>query len=240
MSVHEHYQMSEQAFRHRYMKYRIHRILLVCSSYDGYILEEDGHIESQINREYLDLNLSNPPALTRVSSTAEALALLEEDRGFDFILTMYNIGEPDVFTFGKLVRERYGIPVALLTSFSKDIYRRMKEQDRSGLDYIFCWHGNADLIIAIIKLVEDRMNAVEDIEQGGVQAILLVEDSIRFYSSYLPELYKMLLQQNTEFLQDAYNEQQQVLRKRARRCSWLRTTRRPLRSMVAIRRICWV
>ena len=216
MSVHEHYHVGEQAFRHRYMKYRIHRILLVCSSYDGYILEEDGHIESQINREYLDLNLSNPPALTHVSSTAEALALLEEDRGFDFILTMYNIGEPDVFTFGKLVRERYGIPVALLTSFSKDIYRRMKEQDRSGLDYIFCWHGNADLIIAIIKLVEDRMNAVEDIEQGGVQAILLVEDSIRFYSSYLPELYKMLLQQTTEFLQDAYHEQQQVLRKRAR------------------------
>ncbi len=214
MSVHEHNRRSDQS--HRYMKYRIHRILLVCSSYDGYILEEDGHIESQINREYLDLNLSNPPALTRVSSTAEALTLLTEDRGFDFILTMYNIGEPDVFTFGKIVREKYGIPVALLTSFSKDIYRRMKEQDRSGLDYTFCWHGNADLIIAIIKLVEDRMNAAEDIEQGGVQAILLVEDSIRFYSSYLPELYKMLLQQNTEFLQDAYNEQQQILRKRAR------------------------
>lgn len=214
MSVHEHNRRSDQS--HRYMKYRIHRILLVCSSYDGYILEEDGHIESQINREYLDLNLSNPPALTRVSSTAEALTLLTEDRDFDFILTMYNIGEPDVFTFGKIVREKYGIPVALLTSFSKDIYRRMKEQDRSGLDYTFCWHGNADLIIAIIKLVEDRMNAAEDIEQGGVQAILLVEDSIRFYSSYLPELYKMLLQQNTEFLQDAYNEQQQILRKRAR------------------------
>ncbi len=214
MSVHEHYHRSEQS--HRYMKYRIHRILLVCSSYDGYILEEDGHIESQINREYLDLNLSNPPALTRVSSTAEALALLAEDDGFDFILSMYNIGEPDVFSFGRIVREQYGIPVALLTSFSKDIYRRMTEQDRSGLDYIFCWHGNADLIIAIIKLVEDRMNAAEDIEQGGVQAILLVEDSIRFYSSYLPELYKMLLQQNTEFLQDAYNEQQQILRKRAR------------------------
>ncbi len=214
MSVHEHNRRSDQS--HRYMKYRIHRILLVCSSYDGYILEEDGHIESQINREYLDLNLSNPPALTRVSSTAEALTLLTEDQGFDFILTMYNIGEPDVFTFGKIVREKYGIPVALLTSFSKDIYRRMKEQDRSGLDYTFCWHGNADLIIAIIKLVEDRMNAAEDIEQGGVQAILLVEDSIRFYSSYLPELHKMLLQQNTEFLQDAYNEQQQILRKRAR------------------------
>lgn len=202
--------------RHRFMKYRIHKILLVCSSYDGYILEEDGHIESQINREYLELNMSNPPSLTRVSSTREALALLEEDASFDFILTMYNVGELDVFTFGRIVREKYAIPVALMTSFSKDIYRRIEERDRSGLDYIFCWHGNADLIIAIIKLVEDKMNAADDILEGGVQAILLVEDSIRFYSTYLPELYKLLLLQNTEFLRDAFNEQQQILRKRAR------------------------
>jgi len=200
-----------------FMKYRIHKILLVCCSYDGYILEEDGHIESQINREYLELNMSNPPALTRVSSTREALELLAEDDSFDFILTMYNVGEIDVFAFGKIVKERHPqIPVALLTSFSKDIYRRIEEQDRSGLDYIFCWHGNTDLIIAIIKLVEDRMNAAEDIGQGGVQAILLVEDSVRFYSTYLPELYRLILLQNTEFLKDAFNEQQQVLRKRAR------------------------
>ena len=200
-----------------FMKYRIHRILLVCCSYDGYILEEDGHIESQINQEYLDLNLSSPPSFTRVSSTREALDVLAEDDSFDFILTMYNVGELDVFRFAKIVKERHPqIPVALLTSFSKDIYRRIEEQDRSGIDYIFCWHGNNDLIIAIIKLVEDKMNAEEDILQGGVQAILLVEDSIRFYSTYLPELYRLLLMQNTEFLKDALNEQQQILRKRAR------------------------
>lgn len=200
-----------------FMKYRIHKILLVCCSYDGYILEEDGHIELQINQEYLDLNMSNPPSFTRVSSTREALELLAKDDSFDFILTMYNVGELDVFTFAKIVKERHAkIPVALLTSFSKDIYRRIEEQDRSGLDYIFCWHGNTDLIIAIIKLVEDKMNAAEDIGQGGVQAILLVEDSIRFYSTYLPELYKLILMQNTEFLKDAFNEQQQILRKRAR------------------------
>ena len=203
--------------QYRFMKYRIHKILLVCCSYDGYILEEDGHIESQINQEYLDLNMSNPPSFTRVSSTREALDLLGRDDSFDFILTMYNVGELDVFTFAKIVKERHPqIPVALLTSFSKDIYRRIEEQDRSGLDYIFGWHGNTDLIMAIIKLVEDKMNAEEDIVEGGVQAILLVEDSIRFYSTYLPELYKLILLQNTEFLKDAFNEQQQVLRKRAR------------------------
>ena len=203
--------------QYRFMKYRIHKILLVCCSYDGYILEEDGHIESQINQEYLDLNMSNPPSFTRVSSTREALDLLGRDDSFDFILTMYNVGELDVFTFAKIVKERHPqIPVALLTSFSKDIYRRIEEQDRSGLDYIFGWHGNTDLIMAIIKLVEDKMNAEEDITDGGVQAILLVEDSIRFYSTYLPELYKLILLQNTEFLKDAFNEQQQILRKRAR------------------------
>ena len=199
------------------MKYRIHKILLVCCSYDGYILEEDGHIESQINQEYIDLNMSNPPSLTRVSSTAEALEALREDDSYDFILTMYNVGEPDFFQFAKIVKERHpNTPVALLTSFSKDIYRRIEEQDHSGLDYIFSWHGNTDLIIGIIKLIEDKMNADEDILEGGVQAILLVEDSIRFYSTYLPELYKLILLQNTEFLKDAFNEQQQVLRKRAR------------------------
>ena len=84
------------------------------------------------------------------------------------------------------------------------------------MDYIFSWHGNTDLIVAIIKLIEDKMNADEAILEGGVQAILLVEDSIRFYSTYLPELYELILLQNTEFLKDAFNEQQQVLRKRAR------------------------
>ncbi len=200
-----------------YMRRRVHKILLVCCSYDGYILEEDGHIESQINREYNDLNLSNPPSFTRVSSTAEALELLAHDDSFDFILTMYNIGEPDVFTFARMAKEIHpDLPITLLTSFSRDIYSRLYDQDSSAIDSIFCWMGNTDLIIAIIKLIEDRLNADEDISEGNVQAILLVEDSIRFYSTYLPELYRIILKQSSEFLRDAYNEQQQVLRKRAR------------------------
>ncbi len=205
------------AVQHRYMRHRVHKILLVCCSYDGYILEEDGHIESQINREYNDLNLSNPPSFTRVSSTAEALEVLRLDDTFDAIITMYNIGEPDVFTFGRMVKELHpGIPITLLTSFSRDIYARLYDQDTSAIDSIFCWMGNADLIIAIIKLIEDSLNAEEDIVEGNVQAILLVEDSIRFYSTYLPELYRIILNQSSEFLRDSYNEQQQILRKRAR------------------------
>ncbi len=209
----------DQALRaqHKYMRYRIHKILLVCCSYDGYILEEDGHIESQINREYADLNLSNPPSFTRVSSTAEALEVLWNDDSFDCVITMYNVGEPDVFTFAKMAKQIHPmLPITLLTSFSRDIYSRLSNQDISAIDSIFCWMGNTDLIIAIIKLIEDRMNAKEDIDEGNVQAILLVEDSIRFYSTYLPELYRIILNQSTEFLRDSYNEQQQVLRKRAR------------------------
>ncbi len=203
--------------QHKYMRRRIHKILLVCCSYDGYILEEDGRIESQINREYNDLNLSAPPIFTRVSSTLEALELLRADDSFDFVITMYNVGEPDVFTFSKLVKEIYPtLPITLLTSFSQDIYSRLLYQDTSAIDSVFCWMGNADLIIAIIKLVEDRLNAEDDISQGKVQAILLVEDSIRFYSTYLPELYKIILNQLNDFLRDAYNEHQQVLRRRSR------------------------
>lgn len=202
---------------HQFMQHRIHKILLVCCTYDGYILEEDGHIESQINREYMELNMSNPPSLTRVESTAEALKVLRENDDFDFVLTMYNVGEPNVFDFAREVKTLHpNLPVVLLTSFSKEIYRQIDEQNCTAIDNIFCWHGTPDLIIAIIKLMEDKLNAESDILEGGVQAVLLVEDSIRFYSTYLPELYKILLVHNTGFLKDAFNEQQQISRKRSR------------------------
>ncbi len=204
---------------HRLMERRIRKILLICSSYDAYTLEEDGHIESQINQEYIGLNLSNAPTFTRVSTSAEALEKLSEESeaDFDLIISMYNVGEPDVFAFSKLVKERYpAIPFVLMTNFSKDIYRRIDREDRSAIDYIFSWHGNADLIMAIIKTIEDRMNADQDILGNGVQSILLVEDSIRYYSTYLPAIYKLVLKQSNEFLREALNEQQQTLRKRAR------------------------
>ncbi|MBQ5358057.1 MAG: phosphoenolpyruvate synthase, partial [Alistipes sp.] len=213
----DHAYLSIDNQQHKFMQHRIHKILLVCCTYDGYILEEDGHIESQINREYMELNMSNPPSLTRVESTADALEMLAHRSDFDFVLTMYNVGEPNVFDFAREVKKiNPNLPVVLLTSFSKEIYRQIDEQKCTAIDNIFCWHGNTDLIIAIIKLMEDKLNAESDILDGGVQAILLVEDSVRFYSTYLPELYRILLVQNSEFLKDAYNEQQQINRKRAR------------------------
>ncbi len=199
------------------MQKRIRKVLLICSSYDAYTLEEDGRIDGQINREYFDLNLSNPPSFTRVNTSTEALELLRNHDDFDLVISMLNVGELDVFHFAKqLKNERPGIPVVLLTHFTRDLYRRLDAEDRSGIDYIFSWHGNADLILAIIKLIEDRMNAEADILGVGVQSILLVEDSIRYYSTYLPAIYKLVLQQSAEFRKEALNEQQQMLRKRAR------------------------
>ena len=116
----------ENQEQHSFMQHRIHKILLVCCTYDGYILEEDGHIESQINREYMELNLSNPPSLTRVESTRDALELLSVRNDFDFVLTMYNVGEPNVFDFAREVKKLHSdLPVVLLTSFSKEIYRQI-------------------------------------------------------------------------------------------------------------------
>ena len=200
------------------MRKRIKKVMLICSSYDSYSLEEDGRLETQITREYLDLNLSDPPSFTRVSSAKEAYSLLEKDSNFDLIITMLNIGEINAFLFARHIKEelKYNIPIVLLSHFSREISLKLEKEDLSGLDYVFCWMGNADLILAIIKLLEDRMNAEDDINGVGVQAILLVEDSIRYYSTYLPIIYKLILYQSREFIKEALNEQQQMLRRRAR------------------------
>lgn len=199
------------------MSKRIRRILLVCNNYDSYSLEEDGRIEAQITHEYSDLNLSNPPSIVRAESTMEALKIAEAGETFDLIITMYNVGEVDVFEFSKRMKEMSAdTPIVLLTSFSKEIYKQIEARDKSHIDYVFCWNNSTDLIIAIIKLLEDSLNADHDITDLGVQAILLVEDSVRYYSTYLPALYKLVLQQNSDSIKDALNEQQQISRKRAR------------------------
>ena len=204
------------------MEKRVKRILLVCNNYDSFALEEDGRIDVQIAQEYAELNLSNPPSITRAETTREVLSILEERKAanklpFDLILTMYSVGELDVFDFAKEAKNWMpGCPIVLLSSFSKEIYNRIEKHDRSDIDYFFNWNNSTDLIIAIIKLIEDRLNAEHDILEEGVRAILLVEDSVRYYSTYLPLLYKLVLHQNAIAIRDALNEKQQLLRKRAR------------------------
>lgn len=199
------------------MEKRIKKILMICSSYDAYALEEDGQIEAQIYKEYIDLNLSNPPSFKWVTTADDAEVLIRNNSSFDLIISMFNSNDMHIFTLSeKLKKKGVNIPIVLLTNFSKGVFQKIEPAHRASVDYIFSWHGNADLILAIIKLIEDKMNADRDILDAGVQSIILVEDSVRYYSTYLPAIYKLVLQQSAEFLKDTLNEQQQKLSKRAR------------------------
>ncbi len=198
------------------MQNRIRRILLVCTNYDSFSLEEDGRIEVQIAQEYAELNLSSPPSIIRCETTAEALNTMRQGEQFDLVITMYNMGG-DTFEFAHHMKQiAPQTPIVLLSSFSKAVYQRIEDADCPDIDYVFCWNNSTDLIIAIIKLLEDKLNAEHDILESGVRAILLVEDSVRYYSTYLPLLYTLILHQNSVAISDALNEKQQVQRKRAR------------------------
>ncbi len=199
------------------IRHRVGKILMICSNYDAFILEEDGQIETRIYEEYIDLNLSNPPQFVWVDSSDKAYSIIKNDSELDMIICMYNAGDGGVFSLAsRLKEENVRIPFVLLTHFSKEIYRRLMLQDMSAIDFIFSWHGNADLIVAIVKLFEDTRNAENDILKVGVQAILLVEDSVRYYSTYLPELYRLILRQSSEFLKETLNGRQRKFRKRSR------------------------
>ena len=199
------------------IKFRIKRILMICSNYDAFIMEEDGKIESQVYKEYVGLNMSNPPTFVWVESAAAARQTLENEPDIDMIICMYNEIDKDIFPLAAdLKAECKQIPFVLLMHYSKQIRKKVMSQTDSGVDFVFSWHGNADLILAIIKLFEDKRNADYDILETGVQAIMLVEDSIRYYSTYLPELYKLILKQSNEFLKETLNEDQQKNRKRSR------------------------
>lgn len=199
------------------MRNRINRIMLVCSAYDRFILEEDGRIEEQLTREYAELSLSNPPCFIRASNADEALNLLHAGEHFDLIITLFNIGEMTPFDFGKAIKVLSPqTPVVLLTSFSHEINRRLSSEDISGIDYVFAWQGNAELLLAIIKMLEDSANAQYDMLQNGVQGLLLVEDSVKFYSSYLPDLYDIMIRQTNDFAGEALNTRQRNFRKRSR------------------------
>lgn len=198
------------------MQRRIHSVLLIASPYDAFMMEEDGRVEEQLYFEYVALNLSSPPRVTRVNDTAEALAVLA-DKAFDLIIAMPGPDPGESFSGLREIRALApATPVVVLTPFSKEVSRRLANEDLSAVDYVFSWLGNMDLLLAIIKLLEDRMNADHDVNTVGIQTIMLVEDSVRFYSSVLPHLYKFLLQQSLHFSTEALNEHEQMLRMRGR------------------------
>lgn len=198
------------------MQKRIFNVLLVASPYDAFMMEEDGRIEEQLYFEYVALNLSSPPRVTKVSTVDEAVRAVEE-KHFGLIIMMPGMDISETFAGARRLKELHPTtPIVVLTPFSKEVTRRLANEDRTGVDYVFCWLGNVDLLLAIIKLLEDKRNADKDINEVGVQMILVVEDSVRFYSSVLPQIYKNLLKQSYESSTEALNEHEQMLRMRGR------------------------
>ena len=198
------------------MTKRIFNVLLVANPYDAFMLEDDGRIDEKIFNEYMNLSLRYPPRFTQVS-TEEAAWKQLENTTFDLVICMPGSDNSDTFEIARSIKEQYPhIPLVVLTPFSHGITARMEHEDLSIFEYVFCWLGNTDLLVSIIKLIEDKMNLEHDIKEVGVQMILLVEDSIRFYSSVLPNLYKFVLKQSQEFATEALNAHQRTLRMRGR------------------------
>lgn len=198
------------------MTKRIFNVLLVANPYDAFMLEDDGRIDEKIFIEYMNLSLRYPPRFTQVSTKEDAWRQLGNTM-FDLVICMPGSDNSDTFDIARQIKEKYPhIPLVVLTPFSHGIKERMEHEDLSIFEYVFCWLGNTDLLVSIIKLIEDKMNLEHDIKEVGVQMILLVEDSIRFYSSVLPNLYKFVLRQSQEFATEALNEHQRTLRMRGR------------------------
>lgn len=198
------------------MARRVFNVLLVANPYDAFMLEDDGRIDEKLFDEYTRLGLRYPPRFTQVSTREEATEVLGKMR-FELVICMPGTDNSDAFDIGRAIKEAFpDTPIVVLTPFSHGITRYMERQDLSIFEYVFCWLGNTELLLSIIKLMEDKMNLEHDIREGGVQMILLVEDSIRFYSSVLPNLYKYVLKQSRSFATEALNAHQATLRMRGR------------------------
>lgn len=198
------------------MRKRIYHILLISSVYDAFTLEEDGRIDEQIFNEYMSLNLRFPPRFLNATTEKEAFEVLDEE-DIDLVITMLSGEELKTFQLAEDIKSKYpDIPIVLLTPFSREVSLKVEHQSLESIDYVFSWLGNADILLAIIKLIEDEMNVEHDVEEVGVQTIILVEDNIRFYSSYLPNIYKIIFKQSKSFVTEGLNEHQKMIRARGR------------------------
>ena len=198
------------------MTRRIFNVLIVANPYDAFILEDDGRVDEKIFNEYTELGIRYPPTFTQVSTTEEAEQVMKST-SIDLVICMPGNADNDAFTVARDVKAKFpDVPCVVLTPFSHGITRRIENEDMSVFDYIFCWLGNTNLILSIIKLIEDKMNIEHDIKEAGVQMILLVEDNIRFYSSVLPNLYNYILAQSQRFATEALNPHSATMRMRGR------------------------
>ena len=198
------------------MPHRIQEVLIVSSPYDSFILEEDGLLTEMVYAEYQDLGLTHAPTITRVSTGEEALAAIREDH-YDLVITLLRLGDTDVAKFSEAVHEiDPKLPVVLLVASDWELTRILHFRKPPHVDSTYVWHGDTTIFLAIIKVLEDRMNADHDARVGDVGVIILVEDSVRFRSSLLPIIYSQLVKQTRAVMADGLNHMDKLLRMRAR------------------------
>ncbi len=201
---------------HELMARKVSQILLVSSPYEAYIMEEEGRLAQRIIQEYRGLNLSRPPHLTWVSSAREALVELDR-RPFDLVITMARLGDMPAHRLGQRIKENHSeIPVFLLTPNPNWMALDPRCFDKRCIDRVFIWSGNADLLLAIIKSVEDSLNVAFDTRRARVRVIIMVEDSPFYVSSLLPLLYKEIVSQTQAVMEESLNEEHRFFRMRAR------------------------
>ncbi len=206
------------------MRNRINKVLLICSPYDAFMLEEDGRIDEQIFNEYVSLNLRYPPQFIQVSVASEALDIIKNEQ-IELVINMLNVQGMDPIELSSKIKEiNENIPIVALTPFSIEVRRRMEQQNMHSVDFVFSWLGHSDILLAIVKLIEDLNNVEHDVNVVGVPVIILVEDSVRFYSSYLPNIYKIIFLQSKKFMSEGLNEHQKTMRMRGRPKILLATT----------------
>ncbi|MDV7186592.1 PEP/pyruvate-binding domain-containing protein [Lutibacter sp. TH_r2] len=209
------YEFEEFEFN-QLMQNRIHKVVIVCSNYDYYMLEEDGRIDERLFNEYTSLNLRYPPNFIHANSAKRAIKLMETVK-IDLVITWLDVGNYKTFETSKQIKDIFPqVPIAALSYYSSELKTRLKNDQKNVIDFVFQWNGNVDIFLAIIKLTEDRMNAKKDINEIGVKAILLVEDSLRFYSRYIPMIYKVILKQTRAFMSEGLNEHRRMLLMRGR------------------------
>ena len=216
------YEFTEVPFK-ELMQNTVHNVLIVCSNYDFYLLEEDGRIDEQIFDEYTALNLRNPPDFLHANSSKGAISKLKT-HNIDLVIIWLDKSKRSIDVSNKIRHSFPKTPVVALSYYPEELHTLLNKEAKRNIDFVFHWSGNVNLFIAIIKLVEDRINARNDILKIGIKAILLVEDSIRFYSRYLPLIYKILLKQTGAFTHEGLNEHRMIMSKRGRPKILLATT----------------
>ena len=198
------------------MPNRVQNVLLVSSLYESFILEEEGLLTELLTSEYVDLNLSQAPRVTRASTGKEALEYLRNNP-VDMIITMTRLGQWNIPDFAEEVKKiRPALPVIVLAGENRELGRHPQLTECRYIDRIFVWNGDAKILLAIVKFVEDQLNAEHDTKVGDVRIIILVENSVRFYSAYLPLIYGELVKLTQTLMVEGVNPMQRLLRMRAR------------------------